>query len=43
MVFHLPLAVRVYGRYGAAFSETVAITESAHEVLTDFPRELFVK
>ena len=43
MVFHLPLSVRIYGRYGASFSETVAVTETGHEVLTSFERELFVK
>ena len=43
MVFHLPLSVRIYGRYGASFSETVAVTETGHEVLTNFERELFVK
>ena len=43
MVFHLPLSVRVYGKCGASFSETVAVTETGHEILTNFDRELFVK
>ena len=43
MVFHLPLSVRVCGRCGASFSETVAVTETGHEVLARFDRELFVK
>ena len=43
MVFHFPLSVRIYGRYGASFSETVAVTDTGHEVLTNFERELFVK
>ena len=43
MVFHLPLALRVYDQYGLAFSETVVVTETGHELLTDYPRVLFVK
>lgn len=43
MVFHLPLSVRLYGKYGASFSETVLVTEAGHEVLTNFERRLFVK
>lgn len=43
MVFHLPLSVRVYGKCGASFSETVLVTEAGHEVLTNFERKLFVK
>ena len=43
MVFHLPLSVRIYGRYGASFSETVAVTQTGHEILTSIERELFVK
>ena len=30
-------------RYGAAFSETVLVTEDTYEILTDVPRELAVK
>jgi Xaa-Pro dipeptidase len=43
MVFHLPLSVRVYREYGASFSETVLVTKTGHEVLTNFERKLFVK
>lgn len=43
MVFHLPSAVRSYPSYGASFSETTLVTESGHEVLTNFDRELFVR
>ena len=42
MVFHVAPALREQGRYGAACSETVAVTDQGVEVLTDFPRELFV-
>lgn len=41
MVLHLPLSVRLYPTSAAAFSETVAVTESGHEVLTNFERRLF--
>lgn len=43
MVFHIPSAVRNYPTYGASFSETVLVTETGHEVLTNFERKLFVK
>ena len=43
MVFHLPLSVRIYGKRGVSFSETVAVTETSHEVLTKFERKLFVR
>ena len=43
MVFHLPQAMRVGGSAPTAVSETVLITESGCEVLTDFvPRDLIV-
>ena len=42
MVFHLPLMLRVYGRYGAGFSETVIVTERGSEVMSKLPRELIV-
>jgi Xaa-Pro dipeptidase len=42
MVLHCPLIVKDH-RYGAAFSETVLVTETGHEVLTDFERVLFVR
>jgi Xaa-Pro dipeptidase len=43
MVFHLPISLRDEGRYGVAFSETVAITDSGCEVLTNMERELFIR
>jgi Xaa-Pro dipeptidase len=42
MVFHLPLMLRVLGHYGAGFSETVLITPTGAEVLTEVPRQLRV-
>ena len=43
MVFHVVPALRENGEYGVGTSETVAVTESGHEVITDFSRELFVR
>lgn len=43
MVFHCTNNVRKGGVYGMGISETVAITEKGCEVLTNFPRHLFVK
>lgn len=43
MVFHMPPALLGNGKWGVGFSETVLITETGHEVLTNFPRELLVK
>jgi Xaa-Pro dipeptidase len=43
MVFHVTTSLRERAGYGAAFSETVLITESSREVLTDAPRELAIK
>jgi Xaa-Pro dipeptidase len=42
MVFHIAPALRELGRFGVACSETVAVTESGVEVITNFPRELFI-
>jgi Xaa-Pro aminopeptidase len=42
MVFHLPLTLRVLGRYGAGFSETVLVTDTGAGVLTNVPRQLRV-
>jgi Xaa-Pro dipeptidase len=42
MVFHLPQTCRVDGYPPAAASETVLVTETGHEVLTRFRRELLV-
>jgi Xaa-Pro dipeptidase len=43
MVFHVVPAMRQHGEYGVGVSETVAVTEQGAEVLTSFPRDLFVK
>ena len=43
MVFHIPSAVREYGVYGASFSETVLVTPTGRELLTNFERALFVR
>ncbi|CAH1665984.1 M24 family metallopeptidase [Chelatococcus asaccharovorans] len=40
MVFHLPLMLRIIGRYGAGFSETVIIGDGEPEVLSRTPRTL---
>jgi Xaa-Pro dipeptidase len=43
MVFHVTMGLRRSAQYGAVTSETVAITESGCEALTDFPRQYFYK
>lgn len=43
MVFHIPPALRDYGRVGVGISETVAVTPEGCEVLTKFDRKLFVR
>lgn len=43
MVFHFLPAVFEYREYGVGLSESVLITETGHEVLTDVERKLFVK
>ena len=43
MVFHVTTSLREMAKYGAAFSETVLITEDGCEILTDVPRELAIK
>jgi Xaa-Pro dipeptidase len=43
MVFHFLPAVFEYREYGVGLSETVLITETGHEILTDVDRKLFVK
>ena len=40
MVFHMPPALRVYAELGVGCSETVLVTPSGVDVLTNFPREL---
>ena len=42
MVFHVVPAMRQHGEYGVGVSETVAVTEKGVEVITNFPRELFI-
>jgi Xaa-Pro dipeptidase len=42
MVFHCTTSLRDTAKYGTAFSETVLITDSGAEVLTEVPRELVV-
>lgn len=42
MVFHIPPGVFIYGEVGIAFSETVTVTETGCEVITSYPRRLFV-
>ncbi len=42
MTFHIPPAVLMYGEVGIAFSETVLVTSTGCEVITHYPRKLFV-
>lgn len=42
MVFHMPPALRAFQRLCVGMSETVLVTESGCEVLTNHPRDLFV-
>ena len=42
MAFHLPIAMRVPGRYGVSLSESIVITDTGCEVLTNLPRKLTV-
>jgi len=43
MVFHCVPAMRQNGEYGVGVSETVAVTQRGADVLTNFPRDLFVR
>jgi Xaa-Pro dipeptidase len=43
MVFHLPMSLRSYGRFGIGLSETVHVTDRGVEVLTDMPLDIVVK
>lgn len=43
MTFHLIPWVQMPGEGGISFSVTVRVTENGCEVLTDFPRKLFIK
>ena len=42
MVFHQPIALRLLGRLGVAFSETLLITDTGCEALTTTERTLTV-
>jgi Xaa-Pro dipeptidase len=42
MVFHITPALRQRQEFGVACSETVAVTDSGVEVITDFSRHLFI-
>jgi Xaa-Pro dipeptidase len=42
MVFHIVPALRDYGKFGVGLSETVTVTETGVEVITNFARGLFV-
>jgi Xaa-Pro aminopeptidase len=41
MVFHLVPSLFEHGVAGVGFDETVLVTESGREVLSDLPRQLF--
>jgi Xaa-Pro dipeptidase len=43
MAFHLPPALREYDVVGVGVSETVLVTETGAEVITNFPRDLQVR
>ncbi len=43
MVFHMPPALRDYGRVGVGISETVLVTPGGCEVITKFDRRLLVR
>jgi Xaa-Pro dipeptidase len=42
MTFHASTSLRNLGEFGVTVGETVAVTETGCEVLTDVPRELHV-
>ena len=43
MTFHMLPWVQVPGKGGISFSETIRVTDEGCEVLTNFPRQLFVR
>ncbi|ASY61095.1 Xaa-Pro peptidase family protein [Sinorhizobium sp. CCBAU 05631] len=43
MTFHIPSLVKVFGFADAGTSETVRVTETGCEILTNFPRQLHVR
>ncbi|WP_102960092.1 M24 family metallopeptidase [Mangrovicella endophytica] len=40
MAFHLPPALRIYGRFTVGVSETIVVTETGHDVLGTIGRDL---
>ncbi len=43
MTFHLPLALRDYGKSVVSFSVTVVVTDDGTDVLTEFPKGIVTK
>lgn len=43
MCYHIPVAVRLYGKAAVGLSETIRVTDTGAEVLGHFPRQLFYK
>jgi Xaa-Pro dipeptidase len=43
MVFHIGTGLFEYPRYQLGITDTIIVTDSACEVVTDFPRELVIK
>jgi Xaa-Pro dipeptidase len=43
MAFHIPIAMRVYGDFTVAVSETAIVTNGAPRTLSQIPREIVVK
>jgi Xaa-Pro dipeptidase len=43
MVFHLPATLRSYGEFTVGASETVIVTATGIEILSDLPREMSVR
>ena len=43
LVFHLVPDVKIDGEIGVIYSDTILVTDSGPEVLTDFPRDLVIK
>ena len=43
MVFHLPATLRSYGEWTVGASETVIVTKSGIDILSDLPRQISVK
>nr|WP_319516268.1 Xaa-Pro peptidase family protein [uncultured Cohaesibacter sp.] len=43
MVFHLPATLRSYGEWTVGASETVIVTQSGIDILSDLPRQICIK